>query len=208
MRLIPSEMQAALAAGVTTHCTAWRVARADGAVFGFTDHDRPLTFDGVEYRPGAGFGGTELAGALDDVILTEADIEAGLWDGAEVQVWRVDWRSPSQGVRLRIGRLGAIERQGGVFRTELIGLAAGLDKTLGRVFSRRCDAALGDARCGMAANHPAFAEGCDGRWTTCRDRFDNTLNFRGFPHLIGNDALLAAPGAEARPDGSSRDLTA
>lgn len=29
--------------------------------------------------------------------------------------------------------------------------------------------------------------GCDKRFATCRDRFDNVLNFRGFPHIPGND---------------------
>ncbi|PHP68348.1 hypothetical protein CSC94_06805 [Zhengella mangrovi] len=30
--------------------------------------------------------------------------------------------------------------------------------------------------------------GCDRRFATCRDRFSNAVNFRGFPHLPGNDA--------------------
>jgi uncharacterized phage protein (TIGR02218 family) len=29
--------------------------------------------------------------------------------------------------------------------------------------------------------------GCDKRFATCRDRFDNAINFRGFPHIPGND---------------------
>lgn len=38
--------------------------------------------------------------------------------------------------------------------------------------------------------------GCDKSFATCRDRFANTLNFRGFPHMPGNDAVLrvATPG--------------
>jgi uncharacterized phage protein (TIGR02218 family) len=32
--------------------------------------------------------------------------------------------------------------------------------------------------------------GCDKRYQTCRDRFSNALNFRGFPHIPGNDYLL------------------
>lgn len=30
--------------------------------------------------------------------------------------------------------------------------------------------------------------GCDKTFNTCRDRFQNAVNFRGFPHLPGNDA--------------------
>lgn len=30
--------------------------------------------------------------------------------------------------------------------------------------------------------------GCDKRFETCKAKFSNTVNFRGFPHLPGNDA--------------------
>jgi uncharacterized phage protein (TIGR02218 family) len=32
--------------------------------------------------------------------------------------------------------------------------------------------------------------GCDKSFATCRDRFQNSLNFRGFPHMPGNDFVL------------------
>lgn len=38
-------------------------------------------------------------------------------------------------------------------------------------------------------------EGCDKRFATCVARFDNALNFRGEPHLPGNDLLTRFPGA-------------
>ena len=38
-------------------------------------------------------------------------------------------------------------------------------------------------------------EGCDKRMETCRDRFANIANFRGEPHLPGNDLLTRYPGA-------------
>jgi uncharacterized phage protein (TIGR02218 family) len=46
--------------------------------------------------------------------------------------------------------------------------------------------------------------GCDKTFATCRDRFANTINFRGFPHMPGNDAVLAAPAAGQALDGGSR----
>ena len=30
--------------------------------------------------------------------------------------------------------------------------------------------------------------GCDKSFATCKAKFDNAVNFRGFPHLPGNDA--------------------
>ena len=38
-------------------------------------------------------------------------------------------------------------------------------------------------------------EGCDKRFETCVNRFENAANFRGEPHLPGNDLLTRYPGA-------------
>lgn len=38
-------------------------------------------------------------------------------------------------------------------------------------------------------------EGCDKRIFTCAERFDNAVNFRGEPHLPGNDLLTRFPGS-------------
>jgi len=46
--------------------------------------------------------------------------------------------------------------------------------------------------------------GCDKRFSTCRDRFANAANFRGFPHMPGNDAVLAGPALDQPMDGGSR----
>ena len=32
--------------------------------------------------------------------------------------------------------------------------------------------------------------GCDKSFATCRERFQNTVNFRGFPHMPGNDFVI------------------
>jgi hypothetical protein len=44
MRAIPEALASHIAGGVTTLCRCWRLTRRDGAVLGFTDHDRDLTF--------------------------------------------------------------------------------------------------------------------------------------------------------------------
>ena len=216
---IPPAMQASLDAGVTTHAWCWRVTRTDDAQFGFTDHDRDLEFDGLIYRAGSGFGGadmeatpglapsqTDLDGALDSEVLTEADLAAGLWGGARVECWRVDWSDPELRVLVSTGELGEVRRLDGGFEAELLGLAHRLERVTGRVFTRRCDAQLGDARCGVSPEHPDFAIGCDQRFATCRNRFANTVNFRGFPHMVGNDLLQASAASETIRDGGSRGL--
>ena len=46
--------------------------------------------------------------------------------------------------------------------------------------------------------------GCDKRLATCRDKFANVLNFRGVPHMPGNDFVLRLPlQGEAGMDGGS-----
>ena len=43
--------------------------------------------------------------------------------------------------------------------------------------------------------------GCDKRGATCRLKFDNYLNFRGFPHLPAEDWLMAPQVARVRQTG-------
>jgi uncharacterized phage protein (TIGR02218 family) len=46
--------------------------------------------------------------------------------------------------------------------------------------------------------------GCDKRFETCRVKFANQLNFRGFPYMPGDDAAQAGPRKTKKLDGSSR----
>lgn len=219
MRILPDGMQDRLDTGVTTLCTCWCVTRTDGLRFGFTDHDRPLAFDGVDYEPHTGFGAesirqgegfasdqSELAGAFDSAWITPASVEAGLWTSARVEIFQVDWTDPTFRVQIAVGEIGEIRRRGDRFEAELLSLSHRLNAASGRVFARACDAALGDARCRVAPDHPRWGAGCDQRFATCRDRFANTLNFRGFPYMVGNDVLQASPAGEVRCDGASRGL--
>jgi len=54
MKTLDPFLQAHLDEGTTTLAWCWRIARADGTSFGFTDHDRTLSFDGTEFEPESG----------------------------------------------------------------------------------------------------------------------------------------------------------
>lgn len=45
--------------------------------------------------------------------------------------------------------------------------------------------------------------GCDKQAETCRNKFSNFLNFRGFPHIPGEDWLASYPVASGSNDGGS-----
>jgi uncharacterized phage protein (TIGR02218 family) len=46
--------------------------------------------------------------------------------------------------------------------------------------------------------------GCDKQFSTCRAKFANAQNFRGFPHMPGNDFVLSyAREGDASNDGSA-----
>src|SRR5690625_3535172 len=146
---------------VTTLATCWKLERRDGVVQGFTTHDRPLVHDGLTYRPAVSFQPTEVssssdlaAGALEAIggfsaeEITEADLRAGLYDGAEVRVFQLDWAAPeAPPLLLARGTIGEISSEAAGFRAELRGMAGQLNQPLGEVYQPLCRADLGDARC-------------------------------------------------------------
>ena len=216
MRDIPEDMAARIESGAATLCHVWRLSRVDGLELGFTDHDRDLTVDGVVCRAASGWmagagesetgpaAGTFVAsGGLDDAALTEGDIRAGLYDGARVGLWRVDWDRPELKVRLWTATLTRLRREGEAFIAEMEGPLAALERVVGRTYGRDCDAILGDGRCRVDTT--AFAgQSCDKRWTTCIGVFGNGVNFQGFPDIPGDDFLTAHPVGGGRHDGGSR----
>ena len=216
MRQIPDELAARIESGASTLCHAWVLKRTDGVELGFTDHDRDLVVEGlacraasgwtagaVEGAVGLGCGSAAVAGILDDEAISEADIAAGLYDRAEVALWRIDWRRPDLKVRLWVARLARIRRDGDGFTAELEGPLAALERVVGRTYGRECDAQLGDARCRVdLSNFPGAS--CDKRWATCIATFANAANFQGFPDIPGDDFLTAAPLQGGRNDGGSR----
>ncbi|MEL6871937.1 MAG: DUF2163 domain-containing protein [Pseudomonadota bacterium] len=64
MKTLSPELQAHLDTGATTLAWCWRVIRADGAILGFTDHDRDLQFDGTMFEANAGLTSSEITESL------------------------------------------------------------------------------------------------------------------------------------------------
>ncbi|WP_296417369.1 DUF2163 domain-containing protein [Pseudooctadecabacter sp.] len=161
--------QGHLDSGITTLARCWAVIRRDGTLYGFTDHDGPLTFDGITFKADSGMtaraivsatglsvDNSEAMGALSDAAITEADIEAGRFDGAEVKAWLVNWADVEMRSLRFAGSIGELRRAGGAFHAELRGLTEMLNQPQGRVYQTPCAAILGDGRCGFDVRSDGF----------------------------------------------------
>lgn len=163
MKTVSAALKAHLQGTVLTTCTLWKVTRQDGLIFGFTDHDQDVTFSGVTYKANTGHTASsikttaqlsvdnlEVQSMLTGSTLTEADIQAGLWDFAQVLIQIVNYKDLTMGsMILRQGWLGNVKTGRFNFTAELRGMMQPLQQQIGRVYAPGCDAALGDARCGV-----------------------------------------------------------
>ncbi|SMX36705.1 DUF2163 domain-containing protein [Maliponia aquimaris] len=290
-----AELHAHLAGGLTTVARAWAVTRRDGTRLGFTDHDGDLVFDTLTFKADSGLtaralsqatglsvDNSEAMGALSAAAISETDIAAGRYDGAEVVCWLVNWADVEARKILFRGTIGEIRRGDGAFHAELRGLTETLNRPVGRVYQKPCTAVLGDKDCGfdltsggyvfegglvgveddrvllagalpgfsagwfqrgrvevlsgaaqglsaaikrdqlradgtrvievweklrvapVAGDQVRFTAGCDKRFETCRLKFGNHLNFRGFPDLPEEDWITVHPSQAKRLDGGSR----
>ena len=170
MTALSPAFQAHLDDGTTTLAWAWRVTRKDGAVFGFTDHDADLIFDGTTFESETGLIPSEIRqsadlaadaqdaeGVLTSDRINETDISDGRWDNADVEVWRVNWADTSQRSIRRRGSLGQIRRGRVAFVAEVRSLTHILGQTVGRTYQGSCDAELGDGRCKISLASPVYS---------------------------------------------------
>ncbi|MFT7595407.1 MAG: putative phage protein (TIGR02218 family) [Paracoccaceae bacterium] len=168
---VSQAFQAHVETGLTSLCRCWAITRKDGVQYGFTDHDMPLVFEGVTFRADTGLSAqalqqstglsvdnTEAIGALSDLAVREEDIEAGRFDGAEVQAWLVNWADVDVRWLQFRGSIGELRRSGGAFHAELRGLTEALNRPLGRVYQKPCTAVLADRACGFDLSTPGYAE--------------------------------------------------
>src|SRR4051794_26892989 len=136
---------------------------------GFTDHDSDLSVAGTLCHAGTGLtaseatarlglqvDGSEISGALADDSLAEADLAAGRYDAADIEVHLVDWSEPALRMLLAKGVLGEVRREGASFSAELRSLAHRLNEESGWLYTATCAADLGDARCTVDLSDPAF----------------------------------------------------
>ncbi|NIJ39312.1 putative phage protein (TIGR02218 family) [Sphingopyxis panaciterrae] len=146
---------------LVTMAWCWRLARRDGVVIGLTSHDRDLVVGGLVYRAAPGMKPSaietsdgldaatmDLEGAISSEAIAMDDLDAGRWDGAELELFVTDWSAADTApVTVARGSLGAIERRGAAFAAELQGVTRALDRPACPATSPGCRAILGDRAC-------------------------------------------------------------
>lgn len=153
-----------LAGEVTTVASCWIITRKDGTIFRFTDHDCDMTVATHDYLSASGMGTTDLKqdrtlsvdnmeamAFLNSEFITDADLRAGLFDGAVVDLFLVNWADTTMGV-LRVLRgwlFGRVEIRDDACTVELRGLGSRLATNICDLYSETCRADFGDAQCGV-----------------------------------------------------------
>ena len=161
MKQISTSLQTHLLGEVTTLATCWKLTMRDAEVMGFTDHDQDIMFNGLTYKASTGFTPTaidnssslsvdnvDVQGTLSSANITEADILAGKYDFAEIEIFQVNYKDLTQGsLKIRRGWLGEVSWQKQQFVAEVRGLTQRLSQVIGELYSPACRATLGDNRC-------------------------------------------------------------
>lgn len=154
-------MSEALDKPLATLAFCWRIERRDGVTIGLTSHDRDLEIGHVRYRAAPGMtpcavrsgitvegSDADVEGALTADAISEADLMAGRWDGAGLELRLTEWEAPGElWLLLARGEIGAVTRKAGAFTAELVGAMAALRAPVAPSTSPDCRAALGDRQC-------------------------------------------------------------
>jgi uncharacterized phage protein (TIGR02218 family) len=125
---------------VSRRADVWVITRRDGEVLAFTSHDLPIQFGELTATPCSsltpsaieqaseiqGIGNMELQGLVSSSRITEADLYAGLYDDAFVEVWRVSWEPelPEPPIRMAAGWWGNLTHGEEGFSAEILGPGA------------------------------------------------------------------------------------
>ncbi|WP_422073652.1 DUF2163 domain-containing protein [Tranquillimonas rosea] len=137
------------------------------------------------------------------------DAACGVDLGAEGRSAERTLEAVEEGWRLHVRPVAAVAEgwfEGGRV-VALSGMAEGVSRRvkIDRAGDGLRELVLWDALPGLAVGDRVRLEvGCDKSPGTCRDRFGNLLNFRGFPHLPSEDWLMVHPARADRVDVGSR----
>ena len=148
---------------VTTVAWCWKLTLQDGAIMGFTNHDRDLVINNITYEASSGFEPTavdttndmatdnlDVTGMLDSERIKATDISNGRFDFAEVEIFLCNWAKVTDPVLiLRRGTIGRISHGKNGFQAEVRGLLEAFQQAAGLAYQKQCRAQFGDSQCGL-----------------------------------------------------------
>lgn len=201
MRTASSNLTAHLAGEVTSLAICWKLTLVGGTVMGFTDHTSDLTISSQLYKAATGFSPTsietkdrfsvdnlDVAGILDSASITEADIMAGKYDFAEIEIFMVNVTDLTQGIIIhRRGWLGEVSVKNGQFVAEVRGLAQKFQQNIGELYSPTCRAVFGDARCKI--NLAGYTAGGTVNTVTSRQVFISNAMTQAAGYFSGGEVI-------------------
>lgn len=148
MRTIDAGLKTAFQNG--TRAVIVKITLTNGTIYGYTDHDLPLTVETVLYKPAPGLKRTNLTATTDDQVSNqefasawvdapEADLLAGKFDNADIEVAFCSWMDVSLGrFIVTKGKLGVIQWTGDGFRADVQGHMRDLTRNINFVFTASC----------------------------------------------------------------------
>lgn len=166
MKTIGANLATHMGLEVTTLATCWKVTRQDTTVLGFTDHDQDIVYGGVTYEASSGFMPTALqqtdglnvdnldvTAFLDSSNISEADIVAGLYDYADLDIFLINYESTGDGIMYLAGgwKLGEFRLFDYGFGCEVRAKSQLLQQQILDLYSPDCRAEFCDAACGLVA---------------------------------------------------------
>lgn len=266
---------------LNTLAKAWSIRNKAGQELLITEHDEDIFINGKKYKSIANEIGQidinsklELnrglfIGAFDGELINSNTIKMGLWNDAIFEIILFNWKNPQDFRIIWGGIIGNIILKNNGYEFELLGYEAILNKKIGRKFSHKCFANLGDENCAIAIETGYKQKGqiisninkqtlligfdsdfdinqfengdlifisndlkqlkfriksllksgdfyeitlfdeliispnindqieimkfCGKDFTDCKNKFQNSKNFYGFPHLPGEGVIYASP---------------
>lgn len=169
MRSLSPAFTDALANPTLTLAWCWLIVRLDSIAVGFTSLDVPIVIDNITYFPFTGFDpsaaqiseGTgkldsqTLMGIFDEISITKAELDAGLYHQASVRRFLINYLNPPTSLsldppnhlELPQAYIAEIERDNLSYTLKAKDYLSLLDKQIGRKTSMTCLAKLGDNLC-------------------------------------------------------------
>lgn len=161
-------------AGINSHITGTvttlshqvKLVLTNGTNIGLTDHDATFTYDSLQYKVNNAINRSaiealtdlnaanfEFTSLFDSGDITDEDLRAGLYEGAEFYSFTINWANLANGIiKFQRGWLGEMEMRNGTWIAKFEGFSYRLKKNLLTIVQAPCHYTFGDSKCTFDLN--------------------------------------------------------